>query len=62
MVPGTLDYDDIGVTPTLEIQVHHFSGIQAGFLGTGGNGGSDNGSSGVVASGGGGCFISVLQK
>jgi len=32
VVPGSLAYDDTGTTPTLEIQIYHFSGIQAGLF------------------------------
>jgi hypothetical protein len=32
VVPGTLDYDDTGATTILEVQVYHFSGIQAGLF------------------------------
>jgi hypothetical protein len=32
VVPGSLTYDDTGATPYLELQVYHFSGIQAGLF------------------------------
>jgi hypothetical protein len=32
VVPGSLTYDDTGATPVLEVQVYHFSGIQAGYF------------------------------
>jgi hypothetical protein len=32
VVPGSLTYDDTSNPPVLEVQVHHFSGIQAGFF------------------------------
>ena len=60
VVPGSLSYDDTGAMPVLEIQVYHFSGIQAGFYSgppvlpvldlAEGGGGS-----------GGGCFIDTMS-
>jgi len=50
-----LDYDDTSTPPTIEIQVYHFSGLQAGLF------------SGLPsfslndAEGGGGCFIDTVS-
>jgi len=50
-----LDYDDTSTPPTIEIQVYHFSGLQAGLF------------SGLPsfslndAEGGGGCFIDSVS-
>jgi hypothetical protein len=57
VVPGSLTYDDTSNPPVLEIQVYHFSGIQAGFV---------SGASVAVvglddAGGGGGCFIDTIS-
>ena len=51
-----------GNPSTIEIQVYHFSGVQAGVVG---GASASSGSGSVVAGGsggGGGCFISTLQK
>ena len=54
VVPGSLNYDDSSVPPVLEIQVYHFSGIQAGL----------SMSSSLVdladSEAGGGCFIDTV--
>jgi hypothetical protein len=50
-----LDYDETGTLPTIEIQVYHFSGLQAGLF------------AGLPlfslndAEGGGGCFIDTVS-
>jgi hypothetical protein len=59
LVAGSRVNHNTGNPSKIEIQVNHFSGVQAGVVaGASGSGGS------VVAggSGGGGCFISALQK
>jgi hypothetical protein len=55
VVPGSLNYDETGTLPTIEIQVYHFSGLQAGLF------------SGLPlfslndAEAGGGCFIDTMS-
>jgi hypothetical protein len=53
VVPGSLDYDETGTLPTIEIQVYHFSGLQAGLF----SGLPSFSLSDAEAGGGGGCFI-----
>ena len=48
IVPGSLDYDDTTSPPNLEIEVYHFSGVQAGYT-----------TDGIGSSGAGGCFIAT---
>ena len=55
VVPGSLTYDDSGITPVLEVQVYHFSGIQAGLFSGASSVGVDTGG------GGGGCFIDTMS-
>ena len=55
MVPGSLTYDDTGATPVLEVQIYHFSGIQAGLF----SGFPFIGIDDVEA--GGGCFIDTVS-
>jgi hypothetical protein len=50
------------IQPSLEIQVYHFSAIQAGFVASGNNGGGSPVVSSGGGGGGGGCFISALQE
>jgi hypothetical protein len=56
MVPGSLVYDNDADPPTLEVQVHHFSAVQAGFVT---DGGSALDVSGDSIGAGAGCFIST---
>ena len=60
IIPESLVYYNDTSPPALEVQVYHFSAIQAGIVGSGG--GSDS----VVAvsggGGGGGCFISTMTE
>ena len=60
VVPGSLTYDDSGITPVLEIQVYHFSGIQAGLFTGLPSPSIDLESEG--GGGGGGCFIDTLSN
>ena len=59
IVPGSLKYHAPASPAALEVQVYHFSAIQAAVAG-GGTSSAVNGA--VGGGGGGGCFISVLQK
>jgi hypothetical protein len=58
LVPGSRVNNNTGNPPTIEIQVYHFSGVQAGTLAS-----ASASSGGVVEGGsaGGGCFISALR-
>jgi hypothetical protein len=58
MLPGSLVYHNDTTPPSLEVQVYHFSAIQAGFFTDGGGTVAQESSS----SGGGGCFISTAIK
>lgn len=73
IVPGSLKYYESGAVsslnvqssrnatspPALEVQVYHFSAIQAAFVAGSGNSSAVNGA--VGSGGGGGCFISTLM-
>ena len=52
MVPGSRVNHNETNAPTIEIQVYHFSGVQAGAFSSGGGGGG---------AGGGGCFITAAS-
>ena len=63
MVPNSRVNHNNGTPSTIEIQLYHFSGVQAGISssGDGGDGGNGDGSSGNGGGGGGGggCFIAT---
>ena len=52
VLPGSLEFDDTGNTPFLELQVYHFSGIQAGLVSL---------FSVEDIESGGGCFIDTIS-
>ena len=60
MVPGSRKNHNDDIPPTIEIQIYHFSGVQAAISppdeGEGSSGGGNGGGSG---GGGGGCFIAT---
>lgn len=56
IVPGSLDYNDTISPSTVEVQIHHFSGIQAAYTNEDISEEEDGGSSG---GGAGGCFIAT---
>jgi len=62
LVPGSRVNHNTGNPSAIEIQVYHFSGVQAAAVSTGSQVFSSSSSGGAVAEGGGGCFISALQK
>jgi hypothetical protein len=55
VVPGSLNYDETGTLPTIEIQVYHFSGLQAGLFS-----GLPLFSLNDAEASGGGCFIDTM--
>jgi hypothetical protein len=62
MVRGSRVNNNNGFPSTIEIQIYHFSGVQAGLPAAAGGGGSDDGGGGGSDDGGGdgGCFITAL--
>jgi hypothetical protein len=63
MVPGSRVNHSQGFPPSIELQVYHFSAIQAAVVTTGGSASSLSDASALSgAEGGGGCFIGTMGK
>jgi hypothetical protein len=62
MVPGSRVNHNNGFPPSIELQVYHFSAVQAAVVTGGGSSLSAASAAGDGGGGGGGCFIATVGK